>query len=623
MTLTQTTPRDDGQERAEGSSLWQVTRGQRLRYAGAIGAMALTGLFLFGAPMIGRFAIDVVQSGDLNNGLPLLTDLSGQAPSDDTAISNYLWRSAAFTLLITAIAGAFLYLRGRWAAIASEAITQQLRQALYRRLHHVEAKFYDTADTGDLVQRCSSDVETIRVFLSAHVVEIGRAIMLFVTVMPFLFWMDARLAWVSIMIMPILAVGAYVFFDKVKELFEEADKAEGKLTATLQENLTGIRVVRAFARQSYETEKFAERNAEFRDRSQRLMVLQSYYWGVTDFFAMGQLGAVLIVGATFMRDGTLTVGALFAFMTYVGMVIWPVRHLGRVLADTGKAVIALGRVDHILREPAEQDGLIPTSGRARGHLQISNLHFSYNEQTPVLQDLSINVEPGETLGIVGPPGCGKTSLIRLLLRLYDYADGAIKLDDHELRELDRHWLRSQVGVVFQDPFLYSRTIGENVAVGRPNADLEQLKQACQDAAIHDAVQSFPDGYDEKVGERGVTLSGGQRQRLALARTLLKDPPVLILDDSLSAVDTGTEQLILRALRERKGKQTTLIIAHRLSSVRHADRILVLNEGRMEQLGSHAELAASDGLYKRLCDIQGKLDDAIDIDLQASKQNLEA
>jgi len=321
---------------APRTSLWQVTRGQRLRYTGAIVAMALTGLFLFGAPMIGKFAIDVVQTGDFDTGMPWLAQ-----NTDSLAV--YLWVSAALTLLCTAIAGGFLYLRGRWAAIASEAITEQLRLALYRRLHHVESKFYDTADTGDLVQRCSSDVETVRVFLSAHVVEIGRAIMLFLTVMPFLFWMDARLAWLSIMIMPILAIGAYVFFNSVKNLFEQVDKSEGRLTATLQENLTGIRVVRAFARQQFETDKFAERNADFRDHSQRLMVLQSYYWGVTDFFAMGQLGVVLLAGASFMMQGTLTVGALFAFMTYVGMVIWPVRHLGRVLADTGKAVIALGQ----------------------------------------------------------------------------------------------------------------------------------------------------------------------------------------------------------------------------------------------------------------------------------------
>jgi len=607
----------------KSTTLWQVTHGQRLRYGGAIFAMACLGLFLFGAPMIGKFAIDVVADSSLTPGMPWLAKFfltEGAIPGSAEAapdIAGYLWASAALTLLVTAIAGGFLYLRGRWAAVASEAITQALRGELYRRLHQVQAKFYDTSDTGDLVQRCSSDVETIRVFLAVHVVEIGRAVVLLITVLPFLFWMDQRLAWLSIVIMPILAVGAYVFFDRVKALFEEADVAEGRLTATLQENLTGIRVVRAFARQEFETQKFAERNAEFRDRSQRLMVLQSYYWGVTDFFAMGQLGLVLLVGATFMMQGTLTVGALFAFMTYVGMVIWPIRHLGRVLADTGKAVIALGRVNHILSEPAETPGEIPSSGRATGVLSFKGLNFSYAEHTPVLTDLNLEIAAGETLAVVGPPGCGKTSLIRVLLRLYDYQSGSVTLDGHELRSLDRHWLRAQVGVVFQDPFLYSRTVGSNVSLGRPDAPLEDVYQACRDAAIHESILTFPNGYDQKVGERGVTLSGGQRQRLALARTLLKDPPILVLDDSLSAVDTGTEQLILKSMQERKGKQTTLIIAHRLSSVRHADRIAVLDGGKLVQLGSHSVLATQPGLYQRLCDIQNRLDDTISTDLEAS------
>jgi len=602
----------------KSATLWQVTRGQRLRYGGAILAMTLLGLFLFGAPMIGKFAIDVVAQSSLTPGMPWLAAMFSQDGSSSPDIAGYLWASAGLTLLLTAIAGGFLYLRGRWAAVASESITQTLRGELYRRLHHVQAKFYDTSDTGDLVQRCSSDVETIRVFLAVQVVEIGRAIVLLITVLPFLFWMDQRLAWLSIVIMPILAVGAYVFFDRVKALFEEADGAEGRLTATLQENLTGIRVVRAFARQEFETQKFAERNAEFRDRSQRLMVLQSYYWGVTDFFAMGQLGLVLLVGASFMMQGTLTVGALFAFMTYVGMVIWPIRRLGRVLADTGKAVIALGRVNHILCEPAETQGEIPATGRATGVLRLRGLNFSYSQHTPVLCDLNLEIAAGETLAVVGPPGCGKTSLIRVLLRLYDYQSGSVTLDGHELRNLDRQWLRAQIGVVFQDPFLYSRTVGSNVALGRPGAPLEELYQACRDAAIHESILGFPHGYDQRVGERGVTLSGGQRQRLALARTLLKEPPILILDDSLSAVDTGTEQLILKALRKRKGEQTTLIIAHRLSSVRHADRIAVLDNGQLVQLGSHSELAAQPGLYQRLCDIQNKLDDAISTDLKATQ-----
>lgn len=596
------------------TSLWGITRGQRLRYSGAILAMLFTNLFLFGAPLIGKYAIDAVGARDLGQGLPGLADVFNTREAD---FGGYLWASAALAIGVTLVAGVFLYLRGRWAALASEAIVQNLRLELYARLHRVQAGFYDTADTGDLVQRCSSDVETIRVFLSTHVVEIGRAIMLLITVMPILFWLDERLAWVSLLLMPILVVGAYLFFARVKSLFEQTDEAEARLTATLQENLTGIRVVRAFARQEYETQRFAERNAEFRNHSYRLMLLMSYYWGISDFVAMVQMGIVLLVGAHFIMTNSLSVGDLFAFLTYIGMVIWPLRHLGRVLTDTGKAVVALGRVNHILAKPIEAAGIAPAQGRAKGVIVFDNLHFKYDSSTPVLSGLSLTVAAGETLAIVGPPGCGKTSLIKVLLGLYPYHKGSVTIDGYEVAELDIHWLRAQIGVVFQDPFLYSRSVGANVELGRPQASTTEIERACTDAAIHDSILSFSQGYESMVGERGVTLSGGQRQRLALARTLLKDPPILVLDDSLSAVDTGTEAQILTALRARKGRQTTLIIAHRLSSVRHADRILVLDEGKVKQLGNHAELASVEGPYRRLCTIQDQLDDSISADLKSS------
>jgi len=384
--------------------------------------------------------------------------------------------------------------------------------------------------------------------------------------------------------MPFLAAGAYIFFAKVKEVFLVTDEAEAEMTATLQENLTGIRVVRAFARQAYETEKFGAKNASFRNHNYRLIRLMGYYWGISDFFAMLQIGVVLIAGARFIMAGTLTVGELFAFMTYVSMVIWPIRQLGRVLTDTGKAVVSMGRINEILDEPEESRELPPVDGRALGELTFEALTFGYDPDKPVLRDISVSIRAGETLALVGPPGSGKSSLIRVLLRMYPYQSGRVLLDGREITEVNRQWLRAQVGVVLQDPFLYSRSIRANLSVGRPGAPETEIIEACEDAAIHSSIEHFPEGFEAMVGERGVTLSGGQRQRLALARALLKDPPVLVLDDSLSAVDTGTERKILAALKRRKGRQTTLIIAHRLSSVMHADRILVLDHGRVVQLG---------------------------------------
>ncbi len=603
-------------EAADYGGLWRLTKGQRLRYLGAIFAMALTNVCMFAAPIIGGHAIDVINKGDFGYADQTLMVIARAfiGPDGEITYTLYLWIAAFASILATAVGGVFLYTRGRLAALASENIARQLRERLYARLHHLQAQFYDTADTGDLVQRCSSDVETLRVFLVSDVIEIGRAIMLVVCVVPVLFAIHVQLAWLSLCLMPFLIVGAYIFFQKVKDAFLITDESEGAMTATLQENLTGIRVVRAFARQDYEIGKFAEKNGDFRDNNNRLIQLMGYYWSVSDFFSMSQIGIVLLAGGYFAMTGSLTVGDLFIFMTCLSIVIWPVRQLGRVLTDTGKAVISLGRVNHILEAEEETPQFTPPMGRTQGAIEATGLCVAYAGNEAVIDDLSISIAAGETLAIVGPPGSGKTTFIRALLRLYPYQQGSLKIDGQEVAELDRFWLRAQIGVVLQDPFLYSRTIAENLAVGRPSAPLDEVEQACRDAAIHQSIESFPKQYAEMVGERGVTLSGGQRQRLALARALLKDPPILVLDDSLSAVDTGTEKLILDALRKRQGQHTTIVIAHRLSSVVHADRIMVLDQGRCVQLGTHRDLAAVEGPYRRLCEIQGALDRQISRDM---------
>ena len=600
----------------EGTSLWAIARGQRIRYSGAIIAMALTNALMFGAPLIGKYAIDVVYERDLGMGAPALVALTEAFDAANPYLA-YLAVSAAAGVLVTAVGGFFLFLRGLWTAMASEAICKRLREELFRRLHHLRAEFFDGADTGDLVQRCSSDVETVRVFLSADVVEIGRASLLILTVLPILFWLNADLAWYSICLLPLLPVGAFVFFSRVKFLFEETDRSEGEMTAVLQENLTGIRVVRAFAQQERETQRFGRRIRAFRDNHVRLARLMGLYYGATDLLALGQLGIVLVAGARFILDGLITVGDLFAFLTVVGMVTWPIRTLGRVLTDTGKAVVALGRIDHILTTPEESPGATPSLPRARGAIRVEHLQFWYTEARPVLRDLSFRIEAGETVGLVGAPGSGKSSLIRVLLRLYPYQGGRVFLDDLELRDVDRKWLRNQFGVVLQDPFLFSRTIEENLRVARPDARFEDLVEASRDAAVHNAISAFPDGYAAMVGERGVTLSGGQRQRVALARALVKNPPVLVLDDSLSAVDTDTERRILDALDRRRGRHTTLVVAHRLSTVAHTDRILVLDRGRLVQEGTHDALARELGPYRRLCEIQGALEASIEADVRAA------
>ena len=596
------------------NSLWVITQGQRTRYSLALVAMGLASVFAIAAPLVGMYALDVVVYRDFSLGTNVLVSLTRELSGSDS-FAWYLWLSAAAGVVLTLFAGVFSFIKSRWAAIASEALAQRLRDELFGHLHRLPAAFFDAADSGDLVQRCTSDVETIRVFLQAHVVEIGRAVLLLFAMLPILFWRDYRLAWLSICLMPLLGVGAFVFFRRIKTLFEITDASEGALTAVLKENLTGIRVVRAFARHDFERDRFSGRNKAFRDNYYRLNKVMAIYWCASDFVATCQIGILLIAGGVFLVEGALTVGELFVFISQVSMVIWPIRHLGRVLTDSGKAVVALGRVDHILNSPEESVEPTPATGRGRGAITVTNLDFSYPNGQSILRNMSLSVAPGETVALVGPPGCGKTTFIRVLLRFYPYQRGQIEIDDLEINETDREWIRTQIGVVLQDPFLYAQTIDSNLRVGRPAAPHEDLLQASQDASLHESISKFANGYDTMVGERGVTLSGGQRQRVALARALLKDPPILVLDDSLSAVDTDTEHRILTALEQRRGRRTTLIVAHRLTTVRNADRILVMDNGCIVQQGSHQQLAEEQGPYRRLCEIQGALDESIRNDLE--------
>lgn len=604
----QTTPANENKTKLslrKLQALWQITRGERLRYLAAIGALVVASSFLYLVPLVVKITLDSIISTE-----PIA--VTGLISGAFELLGGYeflrrnLWVPGLVIAAFAALASCFTYLRGRWSARASEEITHKLRNKLYDHLQHLPCRYFDGAETGDLIQRCSSDVETVRLFLATQAVEIGRALIMMLLPIPIMLMIDARMTLLSIVLIPPIVTFSTVFFFRVKKAFLEMDEAEGRMTATVQENLTGVRVVRAFARQEFEIKKFDARNQQHRALDRKLYNIFALFWGVSDLLCFIQIGLVVLAGTYWLADGTLPIGSLTFFLFVVTLFTFPMRMMGRILSDLGKAVVALGRIEEILAEPvesADDPKNHTTPSDLKGRVTFNRVTFTHAENAPVLQDVSFEIAPGKTLAILGPSGCGKSTIINLLLRLYDYEEGTIQLDGLDLKTLERKFLRRQLAVVMQEPFLFSRSLRENIKLGRRGALEEEMLEATAIACIHESITDFDEGYDTVVGERGATLSGGQRQRVALARALLLKPAVLILDDALSAVDTETEAVILEALRRRHGKQTTIVIAHRLSTVLNADEIIVLEQGRIVQAGTHHQLLAEEGLYARLWKIQ--------------------
>lgn len=580
--------------------LWKYMAHNRLLYLGAILSVALAALASISGPLVIRITIDSVIGSEPVAAPPLIRSFV-------ESIGQRFWVPGIVLIVITAFRGLFMFFRGWLAARASENIAKNIRDRIYDHIQRLPYKYHKEADTGDLMQRCTSDIDTIRRFLGVQLVEVGNALSLVLLIGTIMLRADWRMALISMAVVPILFTFAVVFFRKVKEAFRKADETEAEMTSVLQENLSGIRVVRAFHNQDYEIQRFTAKNAVHRDKVYHLIWLLACYWSSSDLIAFFQIGLTLVAGAYFTSRGELTIGTMVLFSTYTGMLLWPVRQLGRILTDMGKALVAAERLQEIFQEPQEVLEENHEQPPIRGHIEFCDVSFAYEPGQPVLKNVSFSVLPGQTVGILGHTGSGKSSLVQLLARLYDYAQGSIKIDGRELKTIDRRWIRKHVAVVPQEPFLFAKTIRENITLASgPVAD-EELYAICQEAAIHDVILSFEKGYDTLVGERGVSLSGGQKQRVAIARALITQSPILIFDDSLSAVDTETELAIRNALRKRARQATTFLISHRVSSLSSADLILVLEDGEIVERGTHDELMTKDGTYRRIWDIQNRLE----------------
>ncbi len=565
--------------------------------------------FAYIVPMITSFTVDYVIGGKESN-LPgwvmgFIEDRGGRE-----YLKNNLWIPAIALVFFTACNGIATFFRRRHVAVASEGMAETLRNMLFEHLQKVPYDYHKHVSTGDLIQRCTSDVDTIRRFIANQLLEIMRTVAMVSIAASIMFSINVKMTLVSMMLLPILFVASFVYFKKVRDQFTLSDEAEGKLSATLQENLAGVRVVRAFGQQRDEVEKFTACNADYRDKTFRLSKLMGIYWGASDGVGYTQIALTLFFGIVQVVKGEFTLGNLMLFTSYVGMLTWPVRQLGRILSDLGKATVSLGRIDEILSVPAESEPGRALKPEIVGAVEFKDVCFGYDTYDDVLKRISFRAEPGQTVAILGSTGSGKTSLVQLLQRLYTVTAGSITVDGVNINDIAGAHLRSNIGIVLQEPFLYSRTIMENIRIVRPDAPEEEVHAAARIASVHDVIESFEKGYDTVVGERGVTLSGGQKQRVAIARMLMQNAPILIFDDSMSAVDTETDAAIRAALRTRREHTTTFIISHRITTLMEADNILVLEHGELVQQGTHEELLQQDGLYRRIAEIQNALEDEL-------------
>ena len=584
------------------SLMLRFLKGSRLTYSGALLAVVGNVLISASIPLVIRVTLDSVFA-DEPLALPTFLERAFNKIGGVELVRQNMWLLLVLMVILTVLQGLMQFARTKLSSLTGENSAKRMRDRAYLHILRQPYDYHVKSQTGDIIQRCTSDIETAQHFIANRSVEAISIILQVFVVLFILLSTHALFTMVSVMIIPLVLIMTVRFFRSMMTLFLETDESEGAMSTTLQENLTGVRVVKAFAAQQFEIEKFDKASSLYRDNVMKITRLMANFWAGSDLLCMLQVVIVVIFGAWLMVKGTITLGIMVAFTSYAGMLIWPIRGLGQMMGFMGQAFVALTRIQEILDHEEEDYSSGDHALAIKGEIEFNKVQFGYSKKRPVLKDLSFTIPAGTTTAILGATGSGKSTLAHLLLRLYDYQDGSIKIDGKELKTISRAWIRQHIGLVLQEPFLFSRNIRENIRLGQPGASEDELRAAAQIASVDDAISEFEDGYDTIVGERGVTLSGGQRQRVAIARTILREVPILIFDDSLSAVDTETDAAIRAALQKRRQGTTTLIISHRITTLAEADQILVLDEGRIVQRGSHAELVNQPGHYRQIWQIQ--------------------
>lgn len=593
--------------RSNGRLLLEFMRGSKLLFlVGILTSLAVTAADMLNPQLI-RFTVDKVlrdESGEVPSYVSVIVEAMGGAD----AIRAGLWKMALLIVCVALAAGVFRYLQRIFNTKASETLVEHMRNMLYEKIQSLPFAWHMKNKTGDIIQRCTSDVDMVKNFLSEQLMSILRIVIQVTVSLVVMYGMDTKLALAATLTLPVIFAYSAIFGRRIGAGFKECDEADGALSAIAQENLTGVRVVRAFGREKYERERFRKQNGHYRDLYLKLSKYMSAFWGMSDLITGLQVMMMIVMGVYACLDGRLTAGSFIAFITYNSMLTWPMRRLGRMVSEMSKAGIAIDRLGYIMHSEPERDREGACEPDMHRDICFEDVSFAYEGCPELLSHISFTVPAGSTVGILGGTGSGKSTLVHLLDRLYelpaDGSGGRITIGGVDVADISAAHLRRNIGIVLQEPYLFSRSIAENIAIASPGAGMDEIREAARVACLDETVSGFAEGYDTFVGERGVTLSGGQKQRTAIARMLTERAPIMVFDDSLSAVDAETDAKIRAALSDKLGGSTVFLISHRTATLMGADNIIVLDHGRIAECGTHEELVEKDGgIYRRIFEIQ--------------------
>ncbi len=584
--------------------IWRFLKGSKHFFVLSMLTAALTALADMITPQIIRAAVDNAIGGNEPTFGPTVMKLVDSV-GGFAYLGQHLWIMALAILAVAALKVLSQYGFLAFNTRASETLTKTMRDALYTHIEHLPFSWHMKNHTGDIIQRCTSDIDTTRTFVAGQMTQLLRILILVVLSMSFMFSMNPVLALISLLPMPLIVWYSFVFHRKIGSGFKECDESEGRLSAMAQENLTGVRVVRAFGRERYERDRFEKHNEEYTGLWVRMARLMARFWSVSDILSGLQIMLVVVFGVVFCLRSSMSSGEYIAFISYNAQLVWPIRQLGRMISDMSKAGVAIERIAYIMDSEVEKDADGAITPELTGDIAFEHVNFAYEGFPQMLHDITFTMKAGTTLGILGGTGSGKSTLMLLLDRLYDLPEGGgrITIGGVDIARIQREHLRRNIGIVLQEPFLFSRSLKENLSITDEGLTLTDIREAARAACLDDTIEGFTKGYDTFVGERGVTLSGGQKQRAAIARMLTQQTPIMIFDDSLSAVDAETDAKIRTALEKRFGSASIILISHRITTLSKADQVIVLDHGRIAEMGTPAQLEKSGGLYQRISEIQ--------------------